>query len=141
MGNSTLLLTRTALSGSSSKVKSRARCIAQKGEIHREEENEIFMGNGYPRSFVCFASATKPPRKHDGKGEEDKPSTVHLTYVAGGSECIRWGSKDFYINSGAGPTLCREASVFCAVLCTYTKVYIRETTRQLETRLKKHKDA
>ena len=41
------------------------------------------MGNGYPRSFICFA---KHPREHDGEGEEDRPPTVHLPYVAGVSE-------------------------------------------------------
>ena len=105
------------------------------------EENDIFKGNGYPRSFVCFASAAKPPREHDGKGEEDKPSTVHFPYVAGVSERILSVSKDFKSEPTLRPfPMEKQASKHC-LLCTCTKVYIGETTRRLETRLKEHKDA
>ena len=56
---------------------------------------KAFMENGYPHSFI---SPAKPPSKHDGE-REDRPPAVHLPYVAGVSERIRWVSKDFNIRA------------------------------------------
>ena len=116
-------------------------------QVHRaawtEPHNHLmkaFMGNGY----------------HDGEGEEDRPPTVHLPYVAGMSEWIRRVCKDFNIRAvfRSGPTLCSlltkvkdpppygEASKYIVdeVLCTCGKVYIGKIRHQLKTRLKEHKD-
>ena len=116
---------------------------------------KAFMGNGYPRSFIRSASAAKPPKEHDGKREEDRP-TVHLPYVAGISERIRRVCKDFNIRVvfRSGLTLCsllsrikdplpveKQASVVYKVPCTCRKVYIGDSTCWPETRLKEHKDA
>ena len=68
------------------------RCIAQQGQNLKEEENHLmkaFMRNGYPRSFIRFASAAKPWGEQDGEREEDRSPTVHLFYVAGVTERIR----------------------------------------------------
>ena len=58
----------------------RARCIVQQRWNLREEENHLM--NGYPRSFILFASAAKPPGRRRG---------YPLSYVAGVSEQIRMG--------------------------------------------------
>ena len=134
----------------------RARCIAQQGQ-----ENHLmkaFVGNGYLCSFIHSVSAAKPSREHDGEGEEDRPSIVHLLYVAGVSEQISRVCKDLNIRAvfRSGPTLLsllakvkdplhmeKQANVVYKVPCTCRKLYIGETTRRLETRLKalEHKDA
>ena len=112
--------------------------------------------SGYPHSFIRCTSVAKPPREHDREGKEDRPPTVHLPYVAGVSEQIRRLCKDFDIRAvfRSGPILCslltkvkdtlpmeKQANVVYKVPCTCGKVYIGETTRRLETRLKEHKDA
>ena len=78
---------------------------------------------------------------------EERPPTVHLPYVAGVSERIRRVYRDFNIRAvlKSGPTLLtkvkdllpreKQANVVCG------KVYIGDTTSQLETCLKEHKDA
>ena len=52
------------------------RCIAQKGQNMKEEENhfmKVFVGNGYPRSIIHSASAAKPRGKQDGERKEERP--------------------------------------------------------------------
>ena len=109
------------------------------------------MGNGYPRSFIRSASAAKSRGR---AREEERPPTVHLLYEAGISEWIRRVCRDFNIRAvfKSGPTLCslltrvkdplpmEKANVIYKVSCTCRKVYIGETTHQLKTRLKEHKD-
>ena len=137
----------------------RIRCIVQQGQNLKEEENHLmkaFRGNGYPRSFIRSASASKPPREHDGEREEERPPTVHLPYVASVSERIRRVCKDFNIRAlfRSRPMVHsllakvkdplpmeKQANVVFKVPCTCGKVYIGETTRRLETRLKEHKEA
>ena len=136
----------------------RARCIVQQGQNLKEEENHLtkaLMGNGYPRSFIRSASAAKPPRERDEEREEERPPTVHLPYIAGVSEQIRRVCKDFNIRAvfRSGPTLRslltkikdplpmeKQVNVY-KVPCACGKAYNGESTRQLETRQKEHKDA
>ena len=84
------------------------RCIVQQGQNLEEEENnlmKVFMGNGYPRSFICSASAAKHRREQDGERKEEGPPTVHVPY--GVSEQIRRVCKNFNIRAvfKSGPTL------------------------------------
>ena len=63
----------------------RARSIVQQGQNLEDEEDHLmkaFMGNRYPRSFICSASAPKAPREDKGEREEERPPAVHLPYVA-----------------------------------------------------------
>ena len=60
---------------------------------------KAFMGSGFPRSFICSASAAKLPVEHDREREEERPPTVHLPYVAGVSERIRRVCRDFNIRA------------------------------------------
>ena len=78
---------------------------------------------------------------------------AYLPYVAGISERIRKVCRDFNIRTvfKSGPTLrslltdplptTKQSNVVYEVPCTCGKVYIGETKRRLETRLKEHKDA
>ena len=73
---------------------------------------KAFMGNDYPRSFICSASAARPPREHDGeRAEEERPPTVHLPYVAGvvsgSGGCVRCGGPEGHSNSGSGSSRLR----------------------------------
>lgn len=140
----------------------RARNITQHNEKLKEEESHLmktFIGNGYPRSFVRSASAPRPQRQHDDEddsNETEKPSTAFIPYVAGVSERIRKVCRDYNIRTvfRSGPTLrnlltkvkdplpvTKQSNVVYEVPCTCGKVYIGETKRRLETRLKEHKDA
>ena len=125
-------------------------------EGEKEHFMKAFIGNGYPHSFICSASAARAPREDSGEREEERPPTVHLPYVAGVSERIRRVCKDFNIRAvfKSGPTLRslltkvadplpteKQANVVYEVLCTYRKVYIRKTKRRQETCLKEHEDA
>ena len=79
----------------------RTRCITQQGQNLKEEDHLVkaFVGNGYLCSFIRSASTAKPPREHDGEREEERPSTVHLPYVAAISEQIRRVCRDFNIRA------------------------------------------
>ena len=66
---------------------------------------KAFMGNSYPHSYICSASAGRAPREDDGEKEEERPLTVHLPYVAGVSERIRRACKDFNIRWCSSPDL------------------------------------
>ena len=140
----------------------RARSITHRNDKLKEEESHLmnaFIGNGYPRSFVRSASAPRTQRQHDNENENDKtkkPSTAFIPYVAGISERIRKVCRDYNIRTvfKSGPTLrslltkvkdplpiTKQSNVVYEVPCTCGKVYIGETKRRLETRLKEHKDA
>ena len=84
-------------------------CVAETEPGERgEPPHESLRGNSYPHSFICSASAFSPPRKHDGEREEEKPPTVHLTYVAGVCERIKRVCRDLNISQRPPPY--REAS-------------------------------
>ena len=119
---------------------------------------KTFIGNGYPRAFVRSASKQRTPREPDDNddSETERPPMAYLPYVAGVSERIRKVCRDFNIRTvfKSGPTLrslltkvkdplptTKQSNVVYEVPCTCGKVYIGETKRRLETRLKEHKDA
>ena len=81
----------------------RIRCIEWQGQNLEEEEEDhlmmAFMGNGYPRSFICSASTARAPRENDRVSEEERPPIVHLPYIAGVSERIKRVCKDFNIRT------------------------------------------
>ena len=96
---------------------------------------------------------TEPNDNDDN--ETEKPPIAYLLYVAGISKMIRKVCRDFNIRTvfRSGPTLrgiltkvkdplptTKQSNVVYEVPCTYSKVYIGETKRRLETRLKEHKD-
>ena len=66
-----------------------ARCIAKQGQNLEEEEEHLMkasMRNGY-QHFICSAQAiARAPREDNWEGEEERPLTVYLPYVAGISE-------------------------------------------------------
>ena len=116
---------------------------------------KTFIGNGYPRAFLRSALKQRTPRKPDDNKIE-KPPIAYLSYVTGVSERIRKVCRDFNIRTviKSGPTLCgiltkvkdplptiKQSNVIYEVPCTCGKVYIGETKRRLETRLKEHKGA
>ena len=87
--------------------------------------------------------------------ETERPPMAYLPYVAGISERIRKVCWDFNIRTvfKSGPTLrslltkvkdplptTKQSNVVYEVPCTCGKVYIGETKRRLETRLKEHKE-
>ena len=139
----------------------RARNLTQRDESLKEEESHLmktFIGNGYPRAFVQSASKQQTPREpdDDDDSETERPPMAYIPYVAGVSERIRKVCQDFSIRTvfKSGPTLrslltnikdplptTKQSNVVYEVPCTCGKVYIGETKRRLETRLKEHKDA
>ena len=125
---------------------------------------KTFIGNGYPQAFVRSAAVPRPPREpsidsddsDDEETSKKKPPVAFLPYVAGVSERIRKVCQDFNIRTvfRSGPTLRslltrakdplpidKQSNVVYEVPCTCGKVYIGETKRRLETRIKEHKDA
>ena len=88
--------------------------------------------------------------------ETERPLIAYFPYMAGVSERIRKVCRDFNIRTvfKSGPTLrslltkvkdplptTKQSNVIHEVPCTCGKVYIGETKRRLEIRLKEHKDA
>ena len=117
---------------------------------------KTFIGNGHPRAFIRSAAARQTPREpsNEDDDEAEKAPVAFLPYVAGVSERIRKACQDFGIRAVFGPTLRslltkakdplpteKQSNVVYEVPCTCGKVYIGETKRRLETRLKEHKDA
>ena len=87
----------------------RARNITQRDESLKEEEGHLmktFIGNGYPRAFVCSAVAPRTPREPrepreptDDDDNTEKPPPAFLPYVAGVSERIKKVCRDFNIRT------------------------------------------
>ena len=87
-----------------------ARCTEQQGQNLEEEEDlliKAFMGNGYPCSFICFASAARTPE--EGRQEKGGGETTHCPPPFHSiSERIRRECKNFNIRAvfKSRPTLC-----------------------------------
>ena len=113
---------------------------------------KTFNGNGYPRAFVRSASKQRTPRE-PADNETEKPPIAYLPYVAGVSERIRKVCQDFNIRTvfKSGPTLRgiltksrtphQQPNNRTSSTSYHALAVIGETKRQLETRLKEHKDA
>ena len=139
----------------------RARSITKEASNLKAEKAHLagaLQRNGYPTAFVKTASIESTPRERNPETEQGggKPTIMMLPYVAGISERIRKAcrSYDIRVVFRSGPTLRsmltkvkdplpaeKQANVVYEVPCTCGKVYIGETKRRLETRLKEHKDA
>ena len=139
----------------------RARSITKETTNLKTEKAHLasaLQRNGYPAAFVKAASVETTPRELDRKAEqgEGKPTLMMLPYVAGISERIRKACRSYNIRVvfRSGPTFRsmltkvkdplpveKQANVVYKVPCSCGKVYIGETKRRLETRLKEHKEA
>ena len=110
----------------------------------------------YPTAFIKAASKESTTRECEPEVEEGKPTLMLLPYVEGVSERIRKACRNLNIRVvfKSGPTLRsmltkvkdplpaeKQANVVYEVPCTCGKVYIGETKRRLETRLKEHREA
>ena len=121
------------------------------------------LGDGRLRGLAfdigaSFSSVETTPRELDRETEqgEGKPTLMMLPYVAGVSERIRKACRSYNIRVvfRSGPTFWsmltkvkdplpveKQANIVYEVPCSCGKVYIGETKRRLETRLKEHKEA
>ena len=132
----------------------RARTIAQGENIQVEEDHlrGVLEGNGYPEAFVKMAS-----RPHTAREPAEEPRAIaFISYVAGLSEdvkqvCRRYNTQTVF---RLAPTLHgqltrvkdqdpleKKSGVVCQIPCSCGHVYIGETKRALETRIKEHKAA
>ena len=127
--------------------------------LQREIEhlNKVFYNNGYPNKFVADSARPLARIQQDGSQSEDKGRhTVVIPYSRGLSEDVRRICRRYDIRvafrSGRSlrSTLARvkdrlptdlSSGVVYQVPCSCGKVYIGETIRRLETRIKEHKDA
>ena len=125
----------------------------QKEEKHLEN---VLKLNGYPTQFI-HVSATPPPRLQlEPQGQQDEvPPLVMLPYISRVSEDIRRVCSRHNLRMVFRPkqTLCmmlsrvkdrlsreKHSKVVYWIPCDCGKVYISETTRRLETRLREHRD-
>ena len=121
-------------------------------EGEREHLKEVFGWNGYPKSFISNST------NRDGTQDQSSADEVRVVipYVRGLSEDIRRVCRQFGIRTvfKSAPTLREKltrvkdklpmgklSNVVYQVPCTCGKIYIGETVRRLDTRLKEHKDA
>ena len=119
-----------------------------------EEEHlrGVLEGNGYPGTFVKTAS--KPRRA--AEPTEEPRATAFIPYVAGLSEdvrrvCRRYDIRTVFRSSSTlrgqlmrvkdQDPLEKKFNVVYQVPCSCGHVYIGETKRALETRMKEHKAA
>ena len=135
------------------------RVTTSDGNLQREIEhlNKVFYNNGYPNKFVADSARPLARIQQDGSQSEDKGRhTVVIPYSRGLSEDVRRICRRYDIRvafrSGRSliSTLTRvkdrlptelSSGVVYQVPCSSGKVYIGETIRRLETRIKEHKDA
>ena len=120
---------------------------------------EALKRNGYPSTFICAASKALQEKKPDQDVEVEETNRtplVVLPYVAGVSEDIRRVCSRFGIRAAfrSGPTLRlmltnvkdtlplgKRSRVVYQIPCSCGQVYVGETIRRLETRMKEHQDA
>ena len=125
-----------------------------------ETSARVLKQNGYPANFSHNASAPPTQEKADTSTpdegqEEEKGPLVVIPYVAGMSEDIKHVCRKFNIRVvfKSGRTLCsmltmvkdalplgKQSNVVYRIPYSCTQVYIGETKRRLETRLKEHRD-
>ena len=136
-----------------------------------EEEHltTTFRQNGYPLPFIRTISSSiqKPsatpeeepdeePDDEESQKEEEKQPLAIIPYVSGVSERIRKACEKYNLKVvfKSGPTLHslltrvkdplpkeKLAGVVYQIACQCGKVYVGETQRRLETRVKEHRDA
>ena len=135
--------------------------ISTQDNLQKEVDHlaRVLKQNGYPANFICNASA--PPTQETAdvsspEEEQEKGPLVVIPYVAGMSEDIRRVCRKFNIRVvfKSGRTLRsmltkvkdtlppgKQSNVVYRIPCSCGQVYIGETKRRLETRLKEHRDA
>ena len=119
----------------------------------------VLKQNGYPANFIHNASAPPTQKTADVSNpeeEQEKGPLVVIPYVAGMSEDIRHVCRKFNIRVvfKSGQTLRsmltkvkdtlppgKQSNVVYRIPCSCGQVYIGETKRRLETRLKEHRHA
>ena len=120
-------------------------------ESERTHLNKVLVSNGYPESFINQATSR---RVQDDSSKHE--TMVVIPYVRGLSEELRRICGDYSIRVvfRSGPTLRSElmrvkdripvgkrSSVVYQIPCSCGMVYIGETVRRLESRVKEHQDA
>ena len=143
----------------------------RKEDLRKEEEHltTTFRQNGYPLPFIRAISSSiqKPsappeeepdeePDDEESQKEEEKQPLAVIPYVSGVSERIRKACEKYNLKVvfKSGPTLRslltrvkdplpkeKLAGVVYQIPCQCGKVYVGETQRRLETRVKEHRDA
>ena len=137
------------------------RVISTQDNLQKEVDHlaRVLKQNGYPANFIRNAST--PPTQvtadvSSPEEEQEKGPLVVIPYVAGMSEDIRRVCRKFNIRVvfKSGLTLHsmltkvkdtlppgKQSNVVYRIPCSCGQVYIGETKRRLETRLKEHRDA
>ena len=141
----------------------RARSITTSPDSLQKEEGHlasVLKCNGFPSAFIRASSTPPTQPAEDTRREQpegrDKPPLVVLPYVSGASEDIRHvcGWYNLRVVFRLGRTLRsmlirvkdtlplgKHSNVVYQILCGgCSKVYIGETIRRLETRLKEHQE-
>ena len=143
----------------------------RKENLREEEDHltTTFKQNGYPLPFIRAISSSiqEPPTPPEEESDEEpddegsqederKPPLAVIPYVSGVSERIRKACEKFNLRVvfKSGPTLRslftkvkdplpkeKLAGVVYQIPCQCGKVYVGETQRRLETRVKEHRDA
>ena len=137
------------------------RVISTQDNLQKEVDHlaRVLKQNGYPANFIHNASVPPTQETTDVSSpeeEQEKGSLVVIPYVAGMSEDIRCVCRKFNIRVvfKSGRTLRsmltkvkdtlplgKQSNVVYRIPCSCGQVYIGETKRRLETRLKGHRDA
>ena len=131
----------------------RAQAITLEEENMRKEEEHlegVLQENGYPRPFIRRSLERRPQPDEE---EQSHRTTVVIPYVAELSERVRRVCRDYNIRTAfkSASTLRtalvrvndpipieKKSGVVYEVPCSCGKVYIGETKRTLETRMKEH---
>ena len=140
----------------------RAKSITTTQEnLQKEEEHvaEALKQNGYPSTFIGSSSRSSQGKEGDQEAsveEAGRTPLVVLPYIAGVSEDIRRVCRRFNMRVAfrSGQTLRsmltkvkdnlplgKRSRVVYQIPCSCGQVYIGETIRRLETRMKEHRDA
>ena len=137
--------------------------ISTQDNLQKEVDHlaRVLKQNGYPANFICNASTppmqeTADTSSRDEEQEREKEPLVVIPYVAGMSEDIRRVCRKFNIRvvfksrrtlrsmlTKVKDTLPlgKQSNVVYRIPCSCGQVYIGETKRRLETRLKEHRYA
>ena len=127
-------------------------------DLLKEEKHlsAVLKRNGYPTGFISRSSVPLPRRREEGQAVQEPTTTVVIPYTAGMSEDIRRICRRFNIrvafrssrtlrsmlsNVKDKVPMEKRSGVVYRIPCSCGKVYLGETRRRLETRLKEHKDA
>ena len=134
----------------------RAQAVTLREENVQQEVEHlegVLQENGYPRPFIRKSLERRPQPDEE---EQSHRATVVIPYVAELSERVRRVCKDYNIRTAfkSASTLRtalvrvkdpipmeKKSGVVYEVPCSCGKVYIGETKRTLETRMKEHRAA